>query len=135
MLTLLHPPMITGLTAGILGLLYVLLSVLVVVNRGSSKVTLGDGDGDHAALLMAIRAHANFAEYTPYILVLLAYMELVMGQNLFVQSEAAALILARVLHAMGMYAGGTNPMRAMGFLLTMVVLFMLSGGAVLTVLG
>jgi len=134
--TLLHPPLIMGLTAGVLGLLYVLLSALVVSNRSKNKVLLGDGGDDGApSLLTAIRTHANFAEYVPFALILIGYQETVAGQTIMVKALCGALIVARVLHPMGMFAGGTNPMRAGGFVLTLTVIAVAAGGDILTILG
>ena len=66
--------MITGLYAGLCGLLFIWLSWKVIVERRRSKVGLGDG-GD-PDLQRAIRVHANFIEYTPLALVLLALAEM-----------------------------------------------------------
>ena len=57
--------------AGLLGLLGVVLTLQVGRLRGQKHVSLGDG-GD-PELLAAIRAHGNFMEFTP-ILLLLIYM-------------------------------------------------------------
>ena len=68
-------------------------------------------------------------------LILIGYQETVAGQTLMVKSLCGALILGRVLHPMGMFAGGTNPMRAGGFVLTLTVIAVAAGGDILTILG
>lgn len=64
---------VTPVYAGLMGLLFVLLSVGVIRARRESGVALGDG-GDRA-LLRRQRVHGNFAEYVPLGLVLLMCAE------------------------------------------------------------
>ena len=90
----------TGLYAGLCGLWFIWLSWKVIVERRRSKVGLGDG-GD-PDLQRAIRVHANFVEYTPLALVLLALIDVMGADDLLVHGFGAALVLARVLHAQGL---------------------------------
>lgn len=92
--------MITGLYAGLCGLLFIWLSWKVIVERRRSKVGLGDG-GD-PDLQRAIRVHANFIEYTPFALVLLALTELSGVADAVVHGFGIALVVVRVLHAQGL---------------------------------
>ena len=92
---------VTLMTAGLCGLLYFWLSFRVVEVRQSSKVSLGDG-GDEL-LISRIRAHANFAEYVPICLVLIAVIELsdsVSSWGLY--AAGMGLVGVRVAHAVGM---------------------------------
>ena len=84
-------------TAGLCGLLYFVLSVRVVQVRGALKVSLGDGGND--SLLTRIRAHANFAEYAPLVLVLLAVIELSIDGNPWLWVIGVTFVLARLVHA------------------------------------
>lgn len=59
--------------AGLLGLLFLALSLRVVRLRRSLKVGLGSGG--HEALNRAMRAHGNFAEYVPLALLLMLLTE------------------------------------------------------------
>jgi uncharacterized membrane protein YecN with MAPEG domain len=120
---------VTLLTAGILGLVFVFLSWRVVQVRQSAKVELGDGGDTH--LLARIRAHANFAEYVPICLVLLAVVEMSYRETptgLWV--VGGALILVRVAHAVGMATRGANPARIIGIVGTWGVLAVLSVWAI-----
>ena len=56
--------------AGILGLIYAVLTTRVFAARFRSGIMLGTGPTDEK-LQIAVRAHANFAEYVPLILLLL----------------------------------------------------------------
>ncbi|MBD3766186.1 MAG: MAPEG family protein [Rhodobacterales bacterium] len=60
--------------AGLLTVIFLILSVRVIDRRRSAGVSLGDG-GD-GPLQRRIRAHGNFADYAPMGLVLLTIAEL-----------------------------------------------------------
>jgi uncharacterized membrane protein YecN with MAPEG domain len=120
---------VTLLTGGVLGLIFLILSWRVVQVRQSAKVELGDG-GD-TLLLARIRAHANFAEYVPLALVLLALVEMSYRSTptgLWV--AGGALVVVRIAHAVGMATRGANAARALGILGTWVVIAALSVWAI-----
>ena len=85
--------------AGLLGLLGVVLTLQVGRLRGQKRVNLGDG-GD-PELLAAIRAHGNFMEFTP-ILLLLIYLASDFHGFRVTAILSVILLVARVLHAGGM---------------------------------
>lgn len=104
---------VTLLTAGLLGLVFLVLTFRVVSRRVSGKIMLGDG-GD-ADLLERIRAHANFTEHVPFTLVLMAGIELTVGHgSLWLWAAGGLLVLARIAHAIGMGRPAPNPFRAIG---------------------
>ena len=70
---MLHTP-ITAFYGGLLGITFMYLSILVIKGRRSAKISLGDGGNSH--FLGIIRAHANFAEYVPLILILMLIAEI-----------------------------------------------------------
>lgn len=88
---------ITPLYAGALGLWFLVLSVRVVLGRaGPGRPSLGDG-GD-PLMQRRIRGHANFGEYVPLALLLIALLELA-GQPAWVlHALGATLLLGRLLH-------------------------------------
>lgn len=88
--------MVTPLYAGLLTLLFLLLSARVVRRRGSAKVSLGDG-GD-TGMLRAIRGHANFAEYVPLALLLMLILELSKFSIYVLHGLGITLVIARLLH-------------------------------------
>ncbi len=115
----------TGLYAGLCGLLFIWLSWKVIVERRRSKVGLGDG-GD-PDLQRAIRVHANFIEYTPFALVLLALVDVLAGPNWLVHGAGVVLIVSRVLHAQGLgSSAGYSRGRYFGTLGTWIVITGLS---------
>ncbi len=70
---------ITLIYAGLLGLLFLLLSFWVVKRRAQFRVMIGEGEAPE--MLAAIRAHGNFAEYVPLTLLLMALCELVWDEK------------------------------------------------------
>lgn len=90
---------ITPLYAGLLAILFVVLSIRVVKQRGHG-VSLGDG-GD-ATLLRRIRAHGNFAEYVPFILLMMAFLELNELHPYALHGLGISLVIARLLHGIAL---------------------------------
>ncbi len=121
-MTDLHAPAVTTLAAALLGLIFAVLSGMVVAGRISGKEDLGDGDTTKYPLFIAIRCQGNFAEYVPLTLLLIALVELHTGPTSLVKGLAAALVLARLMHPVGMRLPAPNPLRAGGFIITLVVL-------------
>ncbi|MFH7524290.1 MAPEG family protein [Aeromonas enteropelogenes] len=91
---------ITLFYAGLLGLLFLLLSFWVVKRRAQFKVMIGEGEAPE--LLAAIRTHGNFAEYVPLTLLLMALCELAGAGALWLHLGGGMLLAGRVLHAIGM---------------------------------
>lgn len=87
---------VTPLYAAVLVLLFLILSLRVVQRRKSAKVSLGDGG--NTLLTRAIRGHANFAEYVPLALLLLAILELSRFSIYLLHAIGIALVIARLLH-------------------------------------
>jgi uncharacterized membrane protein YecN with MAPEG domain len=86
---------ITPLYAGLLALLYLVLSYRTVVLR-RNKVSLGDGG--NPILQRRIRAHGNFSEYVPMILIMLGILELNHLPFYALHSLGLTLLIARLLH-------------------------------------
>jgi len=90
----------TALIAGLLGLFFIRLAMKVIAARRAAKVSIGDSDDP--ALLRASRVHANFAEYVPLTLILMALAE-ILGTPWFVIVLLGAMLIAgRLLHAHGL---------------------------------
>ena len=89
---------ITSLYAGLLALIFLALSARVVAVRG--RVSLGDG-GD-PEVLRRMRGHANFAEYVPLILVMMAMLEYQQIAAWQLHAIGATLVFARVIHGIAL---------------------------------
>jgi uncharacterized membrane protein YecN with MAPEG domain len=117
-------PSITAAYLGILALLYTVLGLQVSRLRRGNRVLFGDGD--NIRLRSAIRAHANFAEYVPIIVLMVAMLEMSGMPAASIHLLMGALLLARLLHPLGMYVGPRTLQfqicRVGGILLTMLVL-------------
>lgn len=97
---------ITSVYAGLLALLFVLLSIRVINLRHSAKVAFGTvGD---PGLERRTRVHANFAEYAPFALLLIAFVEGGGGPTWLVHGLGIALVLGRVTHAYGVSQAAEN---------------------------
>ena len=114
-------PRITLLVASLHVLLYVVLSLRVVLHRKARRIGIGSG-GDEV-LSRKMRVHGNFSEYVPLGLLLLALLELSGLAPALLWTFGVALLVARVLHAVGLGgSAGVSPGRFLGALLTFVVL-------------
>ncbi len=102
-----HLPSITAAYLGILALLYLVLGLQVSRLRRGNKVLFGDGG--NIKLRSAIRAHANFVEYVPIIVLMVALLEISGMPAMRVHLLMGALLVARLLHPLGMYVGAANP--------------------------
>jgi uncharacterized membrane protein YecN with MAPEG domain len=94
-------PVIVPAYAGLLTILYVFLSAVVIRSRTTSRITIGAG-GDRG-LERRMRIHANFAEYVPFALLLLLFMEMQGRSSLSVHGLCALLVAARIGHAVALW--------------------------------
>jgi uncharacterized membrane protein YecN with MAPEG domain len=101
--------------------------------RMSTKVL--HGDGENPLLLRRMRAQANFVENTPFVLILIAAIEMTGKGGQWLAIVGAVYLLARIAHAFGMDKDFASPLRAAGFLVTALVLLGLALMAVLIALG
>nr|WP_294526124.1 MAPEG family protein [uncultured Rhodopila sp.] len=126
-------PLVTSGYAALLALIFLALSAWVVAGRFGFKVNHGDG-GD-VRLNRRIRAHANFAEYVPFILFLVALLEARATSRFTVHALLLPLLIARVAHPFGMLAP-ENAFRQFAFrgASVVVTLTVLAAAAVLLLL-
>ena len=118
-------PRISLLIASLHVLLYLVLTVRVVMHRNVHKIGIGTG-GDES-LSRKVRVHANFVEYVPLGLLLLALLELAAINTALLWTFGIALLVARVLHAIGLGgSAGYSFGRATGALLTFAVMLVMA---------
>jgi len=91
---------ITLTTAGATALIALWLAIRTGGARQKAKVSIGDG-GD-PALVCRMRAQANFTEYAPFILILIALIEFSAGTSTWLWVASVAFLVARILHPLGM---------------------------------
>ncbi|WP_116091263.1 MAPEG family protein [Sphingomonas crusticola] len=126
-------PTVTLIFAAALGLLNVWLGVRVSRGRMTHKVLIGHGD--IPAMEARMRAHANFNEYVPIALILMLLIELNVGASRWLWGLGALLVVARVIHPLGMDRPTPNALRAAGAFVTWGVLLALVVWAVLLAYG
>jgi uncharacterized membrane protein YecN with MAPEG domain len=102
---------IAALTASALSVLYIRLAFGVIALRRKHGVRLGTGQ--HDELEAAVRAHANFAEYVPLTLLMIAIAEINHGAWPITLLAAALLVFGRLNHARAL-ARDNIPLRVRG---------------------
>lgn len=102
-------PQVTAFYAALLGLVFTGLSIWVVKARAHHKVAMGDGG--QFSLIVRIRSHANFAEYVPLGLILIAFNEMAGLDPWGIHALGAVLVLARIAHPIGMAASEGSPLQ------------------------
>ena len=117
--------MITGIYAGICGLLLVVLYVRISQRRLATKI--GVGSGGDKELEQRVRAHGNLVESAPFALLLLYLTEQTGLNSTYVHVLGAAFVVARLAHAQGMSTTtGQSTGRFYGSLGTVILLFVMS---------
>ena len=94
------PVPVTLATAAACVLLNNWLGMRIAAFRKQYRVSIGDGG--HEPLLRRMRAQANFIEHTPFMLILVAGLELSGANRIGLTVIAGIYIIARVLHGLGM---------------------------------
>ena len=111
---------ITGLYAGLLALVALVLWLRVSGLRMQARVSIGDGG--NLALADRIRRHGNFAEHVPLALILLAILERDGVQPAALHALGATLVVARIVHPLGLkHDRIPHPLRALGAMATFAV--------------
>jgi len=91
---------ITALYASLLAVLFLFLSVRVIGWRRQKRVEIGHGED--VQLLRRMRVHANFAEYAPFTLLLMALAENLGPPHVLVHLVGLTLLAGRAMHAYGL---------------------------------
>ncbi len=112
---------ITAFYAAILTFFYLALSANVTRLRFKHQISLGAGDVPK--LERAMRAHGNFAEYVPLILILMALLESLGGSAAVLHLIGILLSVARLSHAFCLCLKYIGILRQAGALITYVLLF------------
>lgn len=91
---------ITLAAAGSAGLINMWLAYRCGRTRGAAGGGLGTLDND--LLLARSRAHTNFAEYTPFVLILIGVIELAEGASYWLATVSVVFMIGRIAQALGM---------------------------------
>ena len=117
-------PTITSHYAALLALLLFALSVRVIQARVAGRVVIGLGDDDRR-LLRASRAHGNFVEYVPMVVVLMLLLELGGAPGWLLHLLGSMILAGRLAHGLGISREPDNlRLRQLGMALTFTPLIM-----------
>lgn len=120
---------VTPLYALPLAPLYLVLWFRVSSLRG--KYALSIGDGGKADVLLRIRQHGNFVEWTTFVLILMILVEGMGTPAMWLHSAGALLLIGRLAHPIGLKAdNAAHPLRYVGngtnILATLILMICLS---------
>lgn len=119
---------VTLVLAAACGLINLWLGIRLVRGRMQGVMI---GDGGKPEMLAGMRAHANFVEYAPFVLILTALIELARGPSLLLWVLTAVFVVARLAHPIGMTRSNAMRFRAAGAMGTWIVTAILAGWALL----
>ncbi len=124
---------VTLSSAAAAGILAIWLMIRVGQVRTSEKVSVGDGGNER--VIRRMRAHANFVESAPFVVLLIAAIELAGGISAWLPYVAGAYFIGRILHGFGMEGGSLGWGRTVGTIVTLVTLLGLAIVATLISMG
>jgi uncharacterized membrane protein YecN with MAPEG domain len=118
---------ITLTIAGAAAILHIWLAVRVSRVRAAHKVSIGDGGNE--ALVRRMRAHANYGENMPIVLIMIGLIELAGGDARILWAAGILFMLSRIAHGFGMDQPYPSRLRMIGMIGTTLVLIGLAGWA------
>jgi len=118
--------MITGLLTGLLGLIYFLISLDVIKARIKHQISLGYGKNNEIASIVS--AHGNFISYTPFLLILLYFIEISgVFHWVVILIFGGSFFIGRVLHYLSFRSKKMNfKLRKLGMQLTLYPLLIMA---------
>ena len=117
----------TTIFIGLLAIAQVPMTVMVGYRRLKTDIHFQDG-GD-VTLLRRMRAHGNFTETVPIVLIAMAASELSGLASWMLWLGGASLVAGRLVHAITLVTVGWAPTRALGMILRSFRCSALVGGA------
>ena len=93
---------ITLMYASVFALFALVLSFRAGSFRGKSGISVLHGEPANMELAERVRAHQNFLEYVPIVIIVMGAIELNGGSSMFLYVTGDLLFIARIAHAMGL---------------------------------
>ena len=120
--------MITAFYASLLGLFFTILTFRVLALRGVTLLKwLAFNNFGAQALERSVRAHGNFIEYVPMVLLMMYFAEAAELSPLRVLITGSLLLLGRVMHGICFgFMKFNMPLRFGGMVLTLLALINIS---------
>lgn len=118
--------MVAALYASFLSLMLFYLSISVIRHRRKFQAALGVGNDSQLERL--VRVHANFAEYVPFGLLMIFFVEQANFPIWTIHALGVVLVIGRISHAYGVSRSTENfKFRVFGMAATFTVLLTCSG--------
>ncbi|WP_298304019.1 MAPEG family protein [uncultured Erythrobacter sp.] len=124
---------VTLTTAAAAAILNIWLMLRIGAVRQAEKISVGDEDNEN--LIRRMRAQANFVENAPFVLILVAAIELSGRGEPWLAWVAGLFIIGRIAHGFGMDGGSLQVGRMIGTLVSMLTLLGLAVVATLIAAG
>lgn len=124
---------ITLTMAAVGALINIWLMMRVGSVRRASGVFVGDGGDDR--VIRRMRAHANFVETAPFVLILILALEAANAWHTGLWAAGTVWALGRLAHPFGMDGSTRFPARMIGTIATLLVMLILAVWAILTAHG
>lgn len=95
--------------------------LMMRVGKVRTQENIMVGDGGNERVIRRMRAHSNFIESAPFVLILLFLLEAALGSSIWLWGAGAFYLVTRVAHAIGMDgAKGARMIGAIGTLLSLL---------------
>ncbi|WP_299193393.1 MAPEG family protein [uncultured Erythrobacter sp.] len=111
---------VTLASAAAAAILNIWLMLRIGAIRRAAEISIGDGGSE--PLQRRMRAQANFIESTPFVLILIAAIELAGKGAPWLAYVAGVYFIGRILHAYGMDGASLKWGRFVGTIVTLLVL-------------
>lgn len=93
---------VTALFTGLLAIFALGLSARAGSYRGKTGISVLHGEPVNWELAQRVRAHQNFLEYVPILLILMGISELNGASSTYLYAIGTLLVIARLAHAVGL---------------------------------
>ena len=120
---------ITLTIVGAAALINIWLMIRVGQVRTSEKVSVGDGGNDK--VIRRMRAHSNYIETAPFVLILIGLIEMTGTSPMWLWAVGGVYLLSRIAHGVGMDGEKLAIGRTIGTIVTMLSLLGLGVYAIL----
>jgi len=97
--------------------------------QARSAESVGVGDAGNEFVIRRMRAHSNFIENAPLVLILLCALDYSEANETLLWIVGITFVIGRIAHGFGMDGGSLGKGRGIGAALTMIVQLVLAGTA------
>lgn len=119
---------VTLTIAAAAALINIWLMIRVGKVRMAEKISVGDGGNEN--VIRRMRAHSNFIESAPIVLILIAALESSDASLVALKIIGSLYIIGRIAHGFGMDGGSLAKGRMIGTAITMLTMLGLAGWAI-----